>query len=539
MFVAVQLPRVFTPPLRDLYEPGASWGADFAWFCREILKDPLSEWQEWLGYHTLEVLTKERALEFALLEDDPAAEIEKVERLYGPPVVKGGRPIPNGRLRFTKIVILISRQNGKTDFVKKLIKWAIFRKRLPEVMATAQTLNKAMDLWREILREVGRHPKLSRMSGEIVKRNGSQEYWTKGEISRYRPVGIDENAGRGDTIDLLYIDELRTQKDFVGVDSLESTTTVPDNGLQVTTSNAGSMRSVVLREYRRLAMKPIDDGTWVDTRQGLFEWSADPKADIDDEGAWRQANPDLGNGRITMATLRGYRESKKPNSFRTEHLCQWVEELDGEEFKPMIPLDRWGLLAVDRPVRVGECVLAIEVASDGGSAVLVSAGQTRRGAHLQAVSFGDGFSVDKTVAAVKRFVALYDPGLVILDKDTPAGALITALVQAGIDPVLLTGGKVSAALRVFERFVGDQKLTHDGAAGWVDSLSVATKRGEESKFPSIERFSGDVSTLVAGTFAVWGLETYLAESGSLFKQVDVVDENPVGAALPMAVEVGW
>ena len=59
--------------------------------------------------HALEVLTKEKALEFAMLEDDPAAEIAKVERLYASPEVRGGRPIPNGRLRFTKTLILISR----------------------------------------------------------------------------------------------------------------------------------------------------------------------------------------------------------------------------------------------------------------------------------------------------------------------------------------------------------------------------------------------------------------------------------------------
>lgn len=259
--MGVCVPRVFTPPLRDLSESGASWGHDLAWFCREVLGSPLSDYQEWLGLHALEVLTKDKAIEFALLEDDPAAELAKIERLYAPPVVRGGRPIPNGRLRFTKVVILIARQNGKTDFVKKFIKWAVFRKRVPEVMAAAQTLNKAMGLWDEILLEIQQDPKLSKHIERPKLLNGSQTLWTRGKRSRYRPVGIDENAGRGDTVDLLYIDELRTQKDFTGVNALEATTTVPDNGLIITTSNAGAAHSVVLREYRDLAMKPIANGT--------------------------------------------------------------------------------------------------------------------------------------------------------------------------------------------------------------------------------------------------------------------------------------
>ena len=89
--MSLTLPRIFTPPLRDLDEPGATWGYDFAWFCSEILRDPLSDYQEWLGIHCLEVLPEEKAREFAMLEDDPAQELEKVKRLYAPPKVKGGR----------------------------------------------------------------------------------------------------------------------------------------------------------------------------------------------------------------------------------------------------------------------------------------------------------------------------------------------------------------------------------------------------------------------------------------------------------------
>ena len=265
------MPRLFTPPLRDLDEPGATWGHDFAWFCREILRNPLSDYQEWLGLHALEVLEEEKAREFAMLEDDPTDELEKVRRLYSSPKVKGGRPIPGGMLRFTYVLILISRQNGKTDFVKKLIKYFFFRRRVPEIMAAAQTLNKAIDLWNEILLEIELDPLLSRSLGRVDRSKGAQAAWSRDRRRRYRPVGIDENAGRGDTVDLLYIDELRTQKDFTGVNSLEATTTVPDNGLIVTTSNAGVGHSVVLRDYRELAKQPIDEGTWRDTRMALLD----------------------------------------------------------------------------------------------------------------------------------------------------------------------------------------------------------------------------------------------------------------------------
>ena len=528
MVVALTLPRVFTPPLRDLGELDASWGHDMAWFCDDILDDPLSDHQEWLSMHALEVLTKEKALEFAMLEDDPAAEIAKVERLYSPPEVRGGRPIPNGRLRFTKCLILISRQNGKTDWVKKLIKWAIFRKRMPEVMAAAQTLNKSIDLWNEILLEIERHPKLRKILGRVDHSKGAQAMWTKGKRQRYRPVGIDENAGRGDTVDLLYIDELRTQKDFTGVNSLEATTAVPDNGLIVITSNAGVGHSVVLRDYRGRAKRPLDEGTWRDTRMGLFEWSADPSADIDDVEGWKQANPDLGNGRITMATLAGFRESKSEAAFRTEHLCQWVDEL-GDDFEPIVPFERWGSLAVERRVAVGECVLAVEVSPDSESVTFVSAGQTSRGVHLEQRGGDKTFEVESTVEAIRRFVAENDdPAAVVLDKDSPAGVLVPHLQAVGIEPVLLNGGMVAGALREMKQAVADGRLTHDGAQEWVSALRVATVRDGGGRYPSIERFSGDVSVLVAGTFALWALNKFIAEFQVPYKQVEVEKKNPVG-----------
>lgn len=528
--MALQLPRVFTPPLRDLDEPGASWGHDFIWFCEVILRDPLSDWQSWLAVHVLEVLTKEKAIEFAMFEDDPAAELAKVERLYGPPEVRGGRPIPNGRLRFAKIVILIARQNGKTDFVKKLIKWLIFRKRVVDVLAAAQTLNKAIDLWNEILLEIERAPKLKRMLGRVDHSKGGQAMWTRGKLNRYRPVGIDENAGRGDTVDFLYIDELRTQKDFTGVNALEATTTVPDNGLLMTTSNAGSDHSVVLKEYRDLAMKPIENSTWEDTRLGLFEWSADPAFDIDDERGWRQANPDLSNGRITMSTLRAARESTPVNTFRTERLCQWVDEIAADDFVPLFPYRRLDELTVSTPVRVGERVLAVEVSTDRKTYSVAAAGQTTAGLHLQALDVDAEFDVDEVVAKIARAVDAqpggWDPAMVVLDKDSAASVLVPALLRVGIAPVALSGGPVSLAYRGWLQGVADGRITFDASEMWLAQLKRAKERTTSAgKFPAIDRYSGEVSLLVAATFAAWGLTTWLAgvESG----QRKAVESKPV------------
>lgn len=521
--MAVQLPRVFTPPLRDLSEPDASWGHDFIWFCDERLGEPLSDWQEWLAVHSLEVLTKEKAIEFALLEDEPEAELAKVERLYSRPVVRGGRPIPNGRLRFTKVVILIARQNGKTDFVKKLLKWALFRKRMKDVMAAAQTLNKAIDLWNEVLLEVERDKSLSRNLGRVDHSKGGQTMWTKGKRGRYRPVGIDENAGRGDTLDLLYIDELRTQKDFTGVNALEATTTVPDNGLIITTSNAGSDHSVVLRDYRQLAMKPIVEKTWNNTRQGLFEWSADPSAGIDDEDAWRQANPDLGNGRITIATLRAARESTPEATFRTERLCQWVDEL-ADDKQPLLDVDEWNRFFVDDAKPTGDMGLAVDLSWSSAEAAIVAAVPCGSRYFLSLNPLRE-FDRVETVDAVVRAVDLNDPVGVALEMTGERSTLAHPLESEGIDVTRMSRLHAADASALLLQLFREGRLIHDGSARWVEALYDAELKETSS---GSKRIVGS-PVLVAASFAVW-----LAQQFAIPSSVDVKrTKRFVGRAKPV------
>lgn len=506
--VALTLPRIFTPPLRDLDEPGATWGHDFAWFCEEILRDPLSDFQEWLGIHVLEVLTEDQAIAFAMLEDDPAKELEKVRRLYAPSKVKGGRPVPNGMLRFTYVLILISRQNGKTDFVKKLIKYFFFRRRVPEIMAAAQTLNKAIDLWNEILLEIELDPLLSRSLGRVDHSKGGQALWSKDRRRRYRPVGIDENAGRGDTNDLLYIDELRTQKTEVGVNSLEATTTVPDNGLIIATSNAGSDHSVVLRETRARALKPIQDGTWPETRIAIFEWSADPGRDIDDLDGWREANPDLNNGRITIATLKGFRQAKSEAAFRTEHLCQWVDELD-EERQPLLDLAVWKRSFESTPevADLESLSLAVDVGWSGEEVGIVMAAPLKNGKVFLSLNPLTEFELDETVETVKRAVRINDPFAVFIEPTGERSTLAYPLQAAGLELTTMTranAAKASSMLRVMFR---EGRIVHDGSKRWEEALNAS----EWKEFSGgVERIVGS-PVMVAASFAVWGLQQHAAE----------------------------
>lgn len=509
--MSLMLPRIFTPPLRDLDEADATWGHDFAWFCREILKSPLSDYQEWLGLHALEVLEEEKAREFAMLEDDPTDELEKVRRLYAPPKVKGGRPIPGGMLRFTYVLILISRQNGKTDFVKKLIKYFFFRRRVPEIMAAAQTLNKAIDLWNEILLEIELDPLLSRSLGRVDHSKGAQALWSKDRRRRYRPVGIDENAGRGDTNDLLYIDELRTQKTEVGVNSLEATTTVPDNGLIVVTSNAGSDHSVVLRGARERAMRPITEGAWRETRIGLFEWSADPSRDIDDVEGWRESNPDLNNGRITIATLQGFRQGKSEAAFRTEHLCQWVDELDEEKFVPALSPEEVAGMTVGgmRRHELSGWRLCVDASPDREMCSVAVAGRRKDGGVVGLVGYHGPLATADVVEMVMQVCDDIDPAEILIDPKSPAWVVGEALEREGIDVRRLSFPDVKAATGAFLQGQRDGTMWLADADGTVAAaFEFAELKADANGGVRWARHDGQgvICQLTAVSYALWAAQ---------------------------------
>jgi hypothetical protein len=87
-------------------------------------------------------------------------------------------------------------------------------------------------------------------------------------------------------------------------------------------SNAGDDESVVLNQLRDAALTGRDDSI------GLFEWSAPDHCELDDPAAWCAANPGLGHT-VSEAAIRTALSTDPPNVFRTEVLCQKVDQLDG------------------------------------------------------------------------------------------------------------------------------------------------------------------------------------------------------------------
>ncbi len=283
-------PRQWTRPLREL-TPETSLGFECIAFATIALGMTLDPWQCWFLIHALELL-------------------------------------PDGLYRYRTVVLLVARQNGKTTVMRALTLWAMFTGRVKLVVGTAQDLDVARECWLSAAELVEADPVLaaeidsprtgraSRGSGaELLKlRNGS----------RYKIKATTVDAGRGiPGVGLILLDELRTHRDYAPWSALNKTTMAIPNALTVCMSNAGDDTSVVLNDLEAKALAGSDETL------GIFDWSAPPGCPVDDQDGWAQANPSLGYGRMTERALHSAMMSDPPAVFRTECLCQRVEQLRG------------------------------------------------------------------------------------------------------------------------------------------------------------------------------------------------------------------
>lgn len=306
-------PRLWTPPLREL-TPATSYGFEACEFARDIVRHPLDPWQEWL-------------------------------------VIHAGELLPDGRPRFRIVIVLVARQNGKTDVLVVLSLYWLFVDRVEMMLGTSTKLDYAAESWRKAIKLAKRVPRLRQEithRAAIRKANGEQVLWrgTPEEIdldegSRYKIAASNEEGGRSLTLDRLVLDELRQHHDYSAWDaSVPAATAVPDAQV-FALSNAGSDRSVVLNTEREAALRFLETGVG-DPRVGLFEWSAPEGSSPLDIPALAQANPNLGR-RIDPDALLGQAQTavekggEKLAGFKTEHMCMWVRVMD-----PAVDPTNWG-----------------------------------------------------------------------------------------------------------------------------------------------------------------------------------------------------
>ena len=291
------VPRVYTRPLRKL-TARTSLGFAAIEYANTVLHKELYPWQEWALIHSLEIV---------------------------------GSLAKEWHFRYRTVLFLISRQNGKTVLSEVLASFFLNVLQSESIFGTSLSLDKAEEVWEAVIRDQEYIPELAADIERVSRTNGNKRLILT-ENRQYKVGAPTRRAGRGDSNDLVMLDEVREHRDWETWSAAAASTNAKPNAVIFCFSNAGDPDSIVLRQLRSQAMAEIegtsaqDFGGDVDGGSlGLFEWSAADGAKTDDPEALAQANPALGYGLLTMRALMANRATFPENKFRSECMCQQVE----------------------------------------------------------------------------------------------------------------------------------------------------------------------------------------------------------------------
>lgn len=289
------------------------------------------------------------------------------------------------------MLVIVARQNGKTEIPVILSANWMFVDEYPLILGTSTKLEYARETWDKTRKLIEKTPDLNDLHEPgrkwFVRGNNNIEMWNHAD-SRYKISAANEEGGRSLTIYRAIADELRQHKDYSAWNAMEPAAS-PEDAQIWALSNAGDDSSVVLNDLRASAIKFIE---WTDEvgaehvaellaqapgdyRLGLLEWSAPEDADPEDADALLQANPRVGYGRnLEDLLLEARRAVEKGGEaltgFKTEKMCIRVKVLN-----PAIDPGAWSrcLDLGDLSAVRSRVALCLDVAPDGEHVALVAA----------------------------------------------------------------------------------------------------------------------------------------------------------------------
>lgn len=402
-------PRLFTEPRRKLTRR-TTLGYEAARFAEEMLGMTLLPWQRWWLMHALELDS-------------------------------------NGDFRFRTVLTLVARQNGKTHLLKALALWAMYMGRVRLVLGAAQSLDIARESWSGAVELAEGDPELRAEIGAIRRVNGEQELrLTNG--ARYRIAAATRSAGRGLSVDLLILDELREHRSWDAWGALSKTTIARPGSLTVGISNAGDDRSVVLNQLREAALSGADASL------GLFEWSAPDGCDLNDRAAWAQANPGLGHT-ITEAAIGTAVATDPPAVLRTEVLCQRVDALDSA-----VDVAAWAAgadAAMTLESLRDRLAVCVDVAPDGEHVSAVAAAEGSDG-RVRVETVAAWPSTEDARGELGELLERISPRVKRWFPSGPAAALAPLMRSLGAEEI--RGADVPAACMGLADLVRSRRIVH-------------------------------------------------------------------------------
>lgn len=408
-----------------------------------------------------------------------------------------------GRLAYREVRLTVPRQQGKsTLLLAVMVHRCVGMGDNQRLVATAQTAKDARAKWEDdYLPKIQGSP-----LGKLVnvrRTNGSEAIkWANGSL--WSLMATSEKSGHGATLDLAVLDEAFAQIDNRVEQSVKpAMMTRPEPQFWVV-STAGTTDSVYLNQK-------VDDGRERAERGDTtgvcyFEWSADPDADPLDPETWWTCMPALGHT-VSVETIAADQHTMPLSEFKRAYLNL---RIDRRHSDPVIDIDVWRRAIDERSQVVDPVVFSVDVTPDRSASAIAVAGRRGDGKrHVEIVAAKPDvrWVADELVRLVER----WGPVAVVLDPSGPAGGLLPALHERGIEPKLANARAMGQACALFYDLLHEGELVHLGQPMLDSAVGGARRRRMRDAWAwSRDSVSVDISPLVAATLALWGFEDSLS-----------------------------
>lgn len=405
--------------------------------------------------------------------------------------------------------LIVPRQNGKGAVLEivDLADMFLFSAGQRDFLSihTAHEFKTAQEAFRRVLFWVENNDWLRKRVDRIRTSHGEEGIELLSG-ARLRFLARSNGSGRGFSCDRLTYDEAYDLPDETVAASLPTLSARPNPHVIYTSSApTGSVKSHVLRRVMaRGRREPLEKGGPArdqDPNLCYLEFSADPKADLDDEQQWILANPGTERERISVEFIRKERAAMSEVEFARERMGI----LDEHQGATVIDMDVWEVQGDVLSSVLDPVAFAIDVSPDSAwTSIAVCGRRADQNLHVEVVERkrGTGWVVDK----IEELVASWSPLSVTLDAIGPSGALLPAFSERGISVEVVSTTQYGQACALFKNSVDDQRLFHKAQTGLTAALEAGRKRplGDAGLWGWHRRDTTDITPLVASTLAVFG-----------------------------------
>lgn len=434
-----------------------------------------------------------------------------------------------------EVAVNVPRQNGKGGIIEARELAGLFLLGEPLIIHSAHEFKTALEGFRRIESLITNYDHLRKRVAR-VRRTTGEEAIELLSGQRLRFLARSGGSGRGFTGKTLILDEDMILGDDAMGALMPTLAAVEDPQVWYLGSAGIGALSVQLARLRARALAAIEAGT-PDPSLAYLEWSIHPHVkecakdctDHDDPEAPEsvaRANPALGY-RLSLEHTDRERRTMGPEIFGRERLGVGDYPSDENDAWAVIGRDAWEALADDRSQPEDPVAFALDVTPERSHASICVAGRSGAAVHVEVVDNRPG--TDWVVQRARELTEKWGPRCWVIDTGGPAGALIADLTDAlkvdpdedlveGEEPELLAPivqmktRDVVQAVGQFYDAVAARRIVHLDQAPLTTALAGARKRDLGDAWAWARRGVGvDISPLVAGTHARWGLFVEIEE----------------------------